>query len=159
MPSGAAGLLPSGAAPSRTRRIKKPESAAAAVSFRGSALLGTARLGSAPRRRCPHFSGRAVHTRAKSRLSQRHPRGSWQCVTAEAHPLPFKHQDNTLFRRLLPCLRPPSRAALLLPPRGRLAASRRQRAKKNKANKASFRVPRASRVSPAYLAHGCRFCL
>lgn len=105
MPSGAAGLLPSGAAPSRTRRIKKTGERC------GGCLLPL--LCSARRRRSLHFSARAVHTRAKSRLSQRHPRGSWQCVTAEAHPLPFKHQDNTLFRRLLALPSPaqPRRAA------------------------------------------------
>lgn len=169
MPSGAAGLLPSGAAPSRTRRIKKPGERCGG---RLLPRLGAARLGSAPRRRSPHFSGRAVHTRAKSRLSQRHPRGSWQCVTAEAHPLPFKHQDNTLFRRLLPCLRPPSRAALLLPPRGRLAASRRQQTKKIKQIKrrSGSLAPHASRPliwrtaavfvfkRGRYIAESCGFC-
>lgn len=35
--------------------------------------------------------GKTVHKRANLCLSERHPQGSWRCVTVEAHPLPFKH--------------------------------------------------------------------
>lgn len=42
------------------------------------------------------LSGYPVHKPVKRRLSERYPRRSWLCVTVEAHPLPFKHQDYTL---------------------------------------------------------------
>ncbi|CAB1443063.1 unnamed protein product [Pleuronectes platessa] len=45
---------------------------------------------------CASLTGWTHHKRANWRLSGRSPQRSCRCVTVEAHPLPFKHQDNTL---------------------------------------------------------------
>ena len=72
---------------------------------------------------CASLTGWTHHKRANWRLSGRSPQRSCRCVTVEAHPLPFKHQDNTLSaapaRRRRSCRRSCRRADASSPSGGR----------------------------------------